>query len=722
MKLSCAISMLPLILSLYVVKAGSTLSFDLPKIHHQDLVHLAKGVRDGDRDIQSSNILDKLVKDGMVSITGIPSFKTIKRNLMDNLHNCILDQGDKVNQRIYQDGTIRRTLATVTLPGPRPQPIDGLYNVNLPQSCQEFNAGLTAFRQMVDETVQEFAQSIDLELGNSIASPILATRDGSHSFDSIHDIVRGGEHLEHFHSYQKFNNDKNPISAMSALRQRKTIDLHTDQGFFIAFTPGLVISHDLEKKFTMAEDFYVNTSDGKESIVQFDESDDLVFMMGDGVNQYINTKLKDASKKLRAVPHAVSLTPLEDSSQARLWYGRMVLPPKEAYSAVTDTTYGSIRDFLVNTLDHDIPIGVGCSSRNVKATNLANVDMTVARKLSEGEHASETSCGTDELQCWAQCMPLATFGITGNTTNNSCGEQNLRLQCVNPRDQFSAGFEHGDYYPACSNTTVEAGPYPEIPQQDESCATQWSAFSLDTSFSHSFDLTTDVNDGAKFFWSVSTDNKVKAKLVFNNVFGWLSVGLANKASGAKKNGMNGGNVLMAKPGSSYSAVTGLDLTDGPVVHEHLIHSDESSFRHWQDPIRTNPSATVETTECFTVLNFETDNINGIAFNVTGTDELIWAGNGVDHFMGYHLRNRARFTVHWNTGKAYFGALKTDDDSKKDSNNAALIAGLSVGGGLLVLAILVVVYLMTQKKKKKNNTEKSDKDSEDDDESIKNDST
>jgi len=349
-------------------------------------------------------------------------------------------------------------------------------------------------------------------------------------------------------------------------------------------------------------------------------------------------------KKLRATPHAVSLT-AHDDSLARVWYGRMVLPPKDAYSSVTDTTYGDVRKLIIDTPDADLPSGIGCSSMDMRALS--------------GD--GSTSCGADELMCWARCMPLADFNIDENT----CADQDLRLQCINPRGQSSDGSRHGDYYPACTNTTQEVTPFPKITGQNDNCADEWEAFRMGSAYDHHFNLTTAANSGAFFMWSV-VGGTIKARLAFNNVFGYLSAGFAD--INGKKNGMHGANVLIAMPGGDYSAVTGLDL-DKPSVQSFVIDPTQSSFRHWQEPIDGNPGAEFVQTECFTALLFETDEINGIAFNTTGTDEMIWAGNEKDHFMGYHGRNRDRFTVEWSTGEAYFGALKADENTASSSSRS-----------------------------------------------------
>jgi hypothetical protein len=65
----------------------------------------------------------------------------------------------------------------------------------------------------------------------------------------------------------------------------KTIEFHTDQGFFIAFTPGLIVSPSTEQELKLSDGFYIQNSNGKRMQMEFTRVDDLVFMMGDGVNQ-----------------------------------------------------------------------------------------------------------------------------------------------------------------------------------------------------------------------------------------------------------------------------------------------------------------------------------------------------------------------------------------------------------------------------------------------------
>ncbi len=380
-------------------------------------------------------------------------------------------------------------------------------------------------------------------------------------------------------------------------------------------------------------------------------------------------------------PHAVSLKS-HDSSLARVWYGRMILPPKDAVSVSTDQTYGEVRDLLNTIPNKDKYGGLGCSSRSMRALDAD--DHGDSNSDNDGHDDPGTICEAGSIYCWFRCMETAPFNIVDETT---CTDQGLELKCINPREQVSDGHSHGDYYPACTDSTAEVTPYPtipEYPQDADTChADAWDNFSVTDDFDHTFDLTTDKT-AAKFQWSVkdngntaiqfvdvnNNENKViTARLSFNGQFGWLAFGFLNLDPNAGHNGMNGANVLLALPGDDYTAKEGLDLSLDHNVNEYQIALGGSAFRHWQTPKNTLPvNAQVEYDGCFTAITFELDSINGKTFDLDGKNHMLWAGNGLDSFVGYHLHNRAIFTVEWANGKAYFGKEEQVHDSHDDHDS------------------------------------------------------
>jgi len=204
---------------------------------------------------------------------------------------------------------------------------------------------------------------------------------------------------------------------------------------------------------------------------------------------------------------------------------------------------------------------------------------------------------------------------------------------------------------------------------------------------------------------------IRGRLVFGDVFGWLGFGFA--APDGNHNGMNDGNIIMALPGGNYTPAYGMVVPGmtvegsdeisievaksrsaellptttnppGSTVHEYHIDPDGSSFRHWSEPTGMlndddddddgQKPANVIVTDCFTAMTFETNSINGKAFNVSGTDDVIWAGNSMDYHAGYHGRgNRARFIVNWKTGEGEYWekpVVVGDDHDDHDHTEAA----------------------------------------------------
>jgi hypothetical protein len=247
---------------------------------------------------------------GLISITDLPNnFKHEKLALLSNLHDCLIsieENGGTTTTNLVPtehlaDGTIRRSFATLTQPNEKiGAPIQSLEqflvantNTNVAAACVAFQSHLDSFRSTVSMVTTKFAQQLSLELEPYLPKPLLhsatAATTNSHSsgkdlevdYQDFAQTVAGGEHLEHFHSYQK--------QTKKTTTNQDTIELHTDQGLFIAFTPGLLLpaasSVGGESLLALSKGLVIQDSDGKNHVVEFTNDDDLVFMMGDGVNQ-----------------------------------------------------------------------------------------------------------------------------------------------------------------------------------------------------------------------------------------------------------------------------------------------------------------------------------------------------------------------------------------------------------------------------------------------------
>ena len=80
------------------------------RISYKDLLKNEKATQD--------SFMEALSEVGLVSITDIPSYEESKKNALNWIfHECTEDSESSMSFK-YDDGTVRRTLATHTIPGP----------------------------------------------------------------------------------------------------------------------------------------------------------------------------------------------------------------------------------------------------------------------------------------------------------------------------------------------------------------------------------------------------------------------------------------------------------------------------------------------------------------------------------------------------------------------------------------------------------------------------
>ena len=280
-----------LLSSVAATSTGSKKSpFTPARIHYDDILN------------ERFSLLDALEdSSGIVSMTNLPeNFASIKKEVMGNLHSCLLDQQQQegegesvVAEESFPDGTVRRTLATATTTeeGPLRLKLDKTSSSSS-TACQSFEKNLEHFRSIANQATNRFAKALSQEMEPYLSKPLLTKKGDSDpmtSYDTIEDLVANGEQLEHFHSYQKIERIGEEYDDEGDEKKMATIDLHADQGFFIAFTPGMMMSpSNKDNKAASSDGFYIVEEDSNNTPihVNFDvDTDDLVFMLGDGVNQ-----------------------------------------------------------------------------------------------------------------------------------------------------------------------------------------------------------------------------------------------------------------------------------------------------------------------------------------------------------------------------------------------------------------------------------------------------
>ena len=120
--------------------------------------------------------------------------------------------------------------------------------------------------------------------------------------------------------------------------------MHTDQGLFIAFTP-VILTGEIKKDVFPAGGFYIGQTDSYQAEVDFNPSD-IIIILGDGVDQFVNHCIKDGVPQLLATPHTLTVFN-HGKDQSRVWYGRMVLPPSVSVHPNHGKTFGELLRLMI---------------------------------------------------------------------------------------------------------------------------------------------------------------------------------------------------------------------------------------------------------------------------------------------------------------------------------------------------------------------------------------
>jgi len=134
------------------------------------------------------------------------------------MHDCASAAGKATGT--LADGTIRTSLAAERVG-------DSAGPLRLPEgtACAPLSAAEAEFRATVWKVAEEVAARLGAIDAVAAAAPLLETRDGA-PYPTVADIVRGGDHLEHFHTHRAVRK-----SSRRPSRHRgnvcSPIDLHT---------------------------------------------------------------------------------------------------------------------------------------------------------------------------------------------------------------------------------------------------------------------------------------------------------------------------------------------------------------------------------------------------------------------------------------------------------------------------------------------------------------
>lgn len=624
-------------------------------------------------DLQAENSHDfeqSLSAFGLVAVDLGPEFGALRFKSLEAAQSCI--QGLQAPaEETFQDGTRRFSVAVSIEPGFKTQNLD---------ACADIDK---SFRQQIHAATALFADRLgevyDLE---HATQPLLSTNDSTINYATVTDVLQHGQHLEHFHSYRK-ERDSNEL----------TIPTHTDQGLFIAFVPPVNLDADGDGLGPLAK-FWIEMRDGSKVRVPIESEDFkncVFFLLGDGVEQYLNGLLGGGGPALRSCPHALEMTSAADGH--RVWYGLMILPPSDAVSPTHGLTYGKLRRLAIEDSGDEEAVSMGCS-RNLFARELA-----------------ATSCETDQLFCWARCMPL--FDHYGQPVSEEiCQDQGYSFfNCTDPARLVSDGTEHGDFYPGCTNYTFETAAPTIAPADEEGCTDAFLTAVAKAKDENFGQVTLEYAGppwahidppvfGGYLFWTVVDTQTTKSgkalsmRMLYPGRFGWFSMGMKNE--GGNHNGMNGAHIVMAIPGR----------TDVSEVATYVIDENNSAFRWWSTPIATSDltatSLSQRSDHCVTEFAFTISEFNeDYAFDPTEgiCHQLLW-GVSTDTVYeydplflhgGYH-EARGSFEVDFSKVNGACDVVDDRVDDTQDDEARQSKKKKKQGESITMTVVIVVVFV------------------------------
>jgi len=558
------------------------------KVDFQHVSFEALSLHANDESIQ--DVLETALNlNGIISVSAIPGFTSIRRQVLKEASLCARSKNSGADSTTMSDGTRRTSMVTQTIHQRKES-----FEVDSAE-CAAFAEKSNQLRSLISTVTDLFSNALSITF-NTNGSHLLRTEDENKVYSNFSDMVRESVQLEHFHTYE-----------VPSTREMTTIDMHVDQGLFIAFVPAVRTNRDgIITSVDATGEFQLQARDGTVKYVSFpDNGDVVVFLMGDAVNHFINPKLMNGRQPIWTPPHSLTIA-TSASEEFRNWYGRMVLPPSDALHS-PGLTYGALRDASTRSLSSQ-EFGLGCSGNQY------------ARELSEDQ------CTSNQLYCWHRC-----YDYTTEMNPDVCVDQGLQFNCTTQFNQIAPAGEHGDNNPGCisQNASMQT-PFPTIaPKTPSSCPTTFETFVSSQLFEYSKNL--DSDGSVVLTWEVTEAGALKARMMNNGHVGWMSIGPSNPSGG--KNGMQGAHVIMAiVDEESYSE---------SIIEEYKIHPTLSAFRHWSTPLATSSSMTSKkftSDGCFSTLEFETSHIGDQALNLTtgnSMNEFIWAVHSTTWLVQYH---------------------------------------------------------------------------------------
>jgi len=380
--------------------------------------------------------------------TDLFGYPNDRRIALDGLCSCVDHPGflklDQTHELTLMDSSTARTsvaTATVGLDHPLPLP------EGIEETCGETVLdAMEGLRDVVASVSRAFVSALDSSLmeynSDETPSTTLLRDEFGRSYESVADIVKSANHLEHFHVYT--NNEAENSSTFS--EATTAWDWHTDAGLFLVFVPAWDCNGGESSNSNVDESFYYRDTEGRTVRAKFDGSRTAIVMLGQGAQDWLNlpeqfTNHQQQSQKkkaslLKATTHSVRWSsdvqqqqPIQDkiSKQRRAWYGMMNLVPESAliYGGKTlREVKQSLSLYHQHKADYQLSSEITSSAAGVPL-GCGNVPAPSQAELSEGvqfelEDAQMTTGRRRHLKmqdasicnnvtnffCWMTCMDI----------------------------------------------------------------------------------------------------------------------------------------------------------------------------------------------------------------------------------------------------------------------------------------------------------------------------
>ncbi|KAH9253393.1 hypothetical protein BASA81_001861 [Batrachochytrium salamandrivorans] len=395
-----------------------------------------------------SSLAGVLETDGLVAMTNVPGLAAARLEALTESAKCVLEgRGSAPLVLDLQDKSKRSSWAA-------------FQGESMPETanCPRLAGAMEKLRQAVDLGAFEFLAMLDSEAVKGGKGGLMSKLDGSRDYESFTELVQAATSLDHLHVYQ------NQVFGSN----QAALDMHTDQGLFIAIVPSLAVASNSGSVDKSDESFVVEVKGQILPVVLPNQGDVLLFMVGDGAN-YLSQP-----KAMRPVPHGLLLGNL-NPKHARAWFGRMFFAPKDAVLAGTkaDTFQSRIEQVVESRrLGQDFPVlgcgGGGDSNRRVLADGAGG-------------------CNSTQVYCWMSCKPKLDCGAddaqycqdkNGNEWADcpTCHDPKAKVVCGTPPPTLAPGASSA---PAVSAApVVSSAPKTSVPTLKASAATATAQQSL----------------------------------------------------------------------------------------------------------------------------------------------------------------------------------------------------------------------------------------------------